>query len=625
MRLSKYLILAAMVLTPVAAHAEEGDQIVVTATRDSRPLSQIGQSITVITEDEIITQQSVAVVDLLAKVPGISFARNGGIGGFSSIFIRGADSEQTAALIDGVKINDPASPGGGFDFGNLLTGNIARIEVVRGSQSVLWGSQAIGGVVNMITKEPSDTLTANARAEYGYRDTAQVVGNVSGKFGPVAGSIGAGYFRTDGISSFSGGTEPDGYRNFGANAKFVITLSDVLSVDLRGWYSDGKNDLDGFPAPFYSFADTNEYSKTKQFVGYSGVNLSLFNGRFRNRFAFAYTDVKRANFDPDSSPDANFTANGENQRFEYQGIADISDRVQAVFGAETESSRLHTAYFGFPSNARTNIDSFYGQLSVTPVTGFTATAGVRHDNHQRFGGETTFAANAVYSPNSGATTLRASYGEGFKAPSLYQLFGDYGNEMLAPETSKSWDAGVTQKLLDGAIELGATWFHRDSKNQIDFVSCFGSTDPICDNRPYGTYDNIRRTRAKGVEVGLALNPTEALHFNANYTWTDAENRDTRLDLARRPRHSINASIDYRWPFGLSTGTTVSHVGSRFDNASNSRKLQGYVLVDLRASIPIMTNVELYGRVENLFDERYATVFNYGTTGRAAYAGVRLRY
>ncbi|MCF8708256.1 TonB-dependent receptor plug domain-containing protein [Rhizorhapis sp. SPR117] len=625
MRLSKYLILAATVLTPVAAHADDGDQIVVTATRDARPLSQIGQSITVVTEDNIIMQQSVAVVDLLAKVPGVSFTRNGGIGGFSSIFIRGADSEQTAALIDGVKINDPASPGGGFDFGNLLTGNIARIEVVRGSQSVLWGSQAIGGVVNMITKEPSDELAANARAEYGYRDTAQLVGNVSGKFGPVAGSIGAGYFRTDGISSFAGGTEQDGYRNFGANAKFTVTLSDALSVDLRGWYSDGKNDLDGFPAPFYSFADTNEYSKTKQFVGYSGVNLSLFGGAFRNRFAFAYTDVKRANYDPDSSSDANFTAKGENERFEYQGIADISDRVQAVFGAETETSRFRTASFGFPSNARTNIDSFYGQLSMTPINGFTATAGVRRDDHQRFGGETTFAANAVYSPNSGTTTIRASYGEGFKAPSLYQLFGDYGNETLTPETSKSWDAGVTQKLLNGAIELAATWFHRNSRNQIDFVSCFGSTDLICDNRPFGTYDNIRRTRAKGIEIDLALNPVEALHIDANYTWMETKNRDTGLDLARRPRHSLNASVDYRWPFGLSTGATVTHAGSRFDNASNSRILQGYVLVDLRASIPVRPNVEFYGRVENLFDERYATVFNYGTSGRAAYAGVRLRY
>jgi vitamin B12 transporter len=199
-------------------------------------------------------------------VPGVTIARNGGIGTTTSVYIRGAESDQTVALIDGVKLNDPSSPGGGFNFGNLLVGNIARIEVLRGSQSVLWGSQAIGGVVSLTTVEPTEELSANARAEYGWRSTRELVGNVSQKIGPVSASLGAGTFRTDGISAFNedrGGAERDGYRNFGAHAKFNVELSDNVSVDLRGWYSNGKSGIDGFPPPSFSFADTREYSRTR--------------------------------------------------------------------------------------------------------------------------------------------------------------------------------------------------------------------------------------------------------------------------------------------------------------------------------------------------------------------------
>lgn len=624
MRFSTYLLLTAAIIAPTPALADDGEAIVVTATRAEKPLSEIGQSISVITQDDIETRQAVAVVDLLRNVPGVTFTRNGGIGSTTNINIRGAESDHTVALIDGVKLNDPSAPGGGFSFADLLTGNIARIEVVRGSQSVLWGSQAIGGVVNMITRDPTEELAVNAHAEYGYRDTVQTVGNLSGKFGPVAASVGAGYFRTDGISTLNedrGGTEKDGYRNFSANGKVVVTLTDAISLDLRGWYSDARNDFDAVFIP----ADSSEYGKTKEFVGYSGLNLALFDGRLRNRFAFAYTNVKRDNFDPEGFLFQTFDAKGENERFEYQGILDLSEGVDATFGAETETSRFATSSYGGPvSRARAQIDSVYGQLSVTPITGFTATGGLRYDDHNTFGGETTFAANAVYSPNDGATTIRASYGEGFKAPSLFQLMSEYGNDGLQPETSKSWDAGITQRLLGGAIEVGATWFHRDTNNLIDFVSCPVQTG-ICENRPFGTYDNVRRARAEGVELSMVLKPVEALDLSANYTWLDTENRDTGLDLARRPRQSVNASIDYRWPFGLQTGATITHVDSSFDNASNSRKLEGYVLVDVRASLPVTEKIELYGRIENLFDERYETIFRYGQPGRAAYAGVRLSY
>ncbi|QOV94717.1 TonB-dependent siderophore receptor [Novosphingobium sp. ES2-1] len=630
MRVLKTALLLSAATLPAVAHAEDAETIIVSANRTQQSTSEVAQSVTVITLDDIATRQSAGVADLLRSVPGITVTSNGGLGTTTSVNIRGAESDQTVALFDGVKLNDPSTPGGGFNFGNLLTGNIERIEVVRGSQSVLWGSQAIGGVVNIVTRAPTEKLALNLASEYGWRDTARVVGNISGKFGPVSANVGAGYLRTDGFSTFNetrGGTERDGYRNIGANAKFNIALSDAVSVDLRGWYSDGKVGIDGFPPPTYSFGDTPEFARTKELIGYAGLNAALFDGRFRNRIAYTLTDTRRRNVDLTGGIEfETFNAKGRNERFEYQGNFDITDAASATFGAETEKASFRTSSYGGPfAIASARINSFYGQLSAKPVAGLTLSAGLRHDDHDTFGGKTTFSTSALFTPNEGNTVLRASYGEGFKTPSLYQLFSDYGNKLLRPESSRSWDAGITQKLLDGRIEVGATWFHRDTRNLINFISCRLPLTGICSGRPNGTYDNVAKARAQGLEFTLALKPVDALRVQANYGYVDAINAMTGLDLARRPRHSVNVSADYDWAFGLKTGATITHVGASFDNAANTRKLDGYALVDLRAAFPVTHNIELYGRIENLFNEQYETSLRYGTPRRAAYAGVRLAF
>lgn len=628
----------ALICASVPGYAQssdnEADDIVVTANRSPQPVGRVGQSITVIDSEELERRQTAAVADVLRTVPGVTVARNGGAGTVASVFIRGAESEQTVALIDGIKLNDPSSPGGGFNFGNLLTGNIERIEVLRGPSSVLWGSQAIGGVINMITRQPTDELSVNLRGEYGYRDTGQLVGNISGKAGPLSASAGAGWFRTDGISAFSearGGTERDGYENFGANGNVNLALSDWLSLDARGWYSEGRVNNDGFAPPTFAFGDVNEESRTREIVGYGGVNAVLFEGRFRNRLGYAYTDTRRRNVSLDGVPSETFNGNGRNERIEYQGSFDIADGWQATGGLERETSRFATVSFGGPQTVgRARIDSVYGQLMATPVAGLTLTGGVRSDDHDRFGGATTFGASGVFTPAGSGTTLRASYAEGFKAPSLFQLQSDFGNQQLQPERSKGWDAGVTQRLLDGQIEASATYFRRNSNDLIIFISCPASQTGICTNRPFGTYDNVAKARAEGVEFALTLRPVEALRVQTSYTYTDATNRSPGnanfgRQLIRRPQHSVTALADYRWAFGLEMGVTVTHVGASFENAGNSNKLESYVLTDLRASFPVTERIDIYGRIENVFDEQYETAFQYGSIGRAGYAGIRLRY
>ena len=429
--------------------ASAGDEIVVTANRDARPVSTVGQAVTVLDTKTIEQRQAVVVSDLLRQTPGVTVVRNGGVGTTTSVNIRGAESDQTVALIDGIKLNDPSSPGGGFNFGNLLIGNIARIEVLRGAQSVLWGSQAIGGVVNLITRQPTEQLAINGRAEGGWHDTGQGVANISGKVGPVSASLGGGYYTTDGISAYAPGTERDGYRNYSANGSVGIAITPEVSIDLRGFYTNGRTDIDGFPAPRFAFGDTPEHGDNEQYIGYGGLNVALFDGRFRNRFGYAHTDTDRRNIDPTGGVDTEtFRGDGRNDRIEYQGTLDLTSAVIATFGAEREVSRFTTSSFGGPeTRGRARLFSVYGQLAVTPIAGLTGTAGVRHDDHNIFGGATMFSGSGVYSPNGGATTVRASYSEGFKAPTLYQLQSEYGNTLLDLERSHGWDAGITQRAL----------------------------------------------------------------------------------------------------------------------------------------------------------------------------------
>ncbi len=615
-----------------AAHAD--DVVVVTATRTERPLSQVGQSLSVIDTAEIAARQSDAVVDLLRTVPGLTITRNGGIGTTTSVYIRGAESDQTVALIDGVKLNDPSSPGGGFNFANLLTANVERIEVLRGSQSTIWGSQAIGGVINIITRRPTEELEAGAQLEYGSQNTREVSGYFSKELGRVATSIGASYFNTEGISAFNedrGGTERDGYENYSAQAKFDVALTDNLSLDIRGWFSKGETDIDGFPPPTFAFGDTREYAETREVIGYTGLKASLLDGRFHNRLAVAYTQTKRDNLDPDSIPAETFDGDGRNKRFEYQGTFDFTDTVYATFGAEREKSTFDTSSFGGPVvSGESRIDSLYAELVAEPFKGFTAIAGLRHDDHDEFGGETTPAVSFAWTPNEGSTRLRASYSQGFKAPTLYQLQSEYGNALLQPETAKGGDLGITQRLGGGKFEVGATYFYRDSHDLINFVSCTTPLTGICTDRPFGTYDNVARARAKGLEAQMTWQPVDAFTFAANYTDIETENRspgDVNFgnQLVRRPSETASALLDYEFSFGLSTGLTYTHAGASFDNASNTRRVPGYEVVDLRLGWEVTDKVTLQARVENLLDEEYETIYRYGTWGRAVYAGVRFNY
>ena len=627
-------VLAAVALLPTTAFAqiesiEEPEDmpcltgtrirtdIVVTGVRGNQYPEEVGQTVTVLNDVEIRRLQSTSVADILATTPGITVSRNGGPGQPTAVRIRGAEDSQTLVLIDGVRVNDPASPGGAFDFGNLLTGNIDRIEVLRGPNSVPWGSQAIGGIVNIVT---APVNSANLRAEYGYRNSKQLVGQAGGSFGIVTASLGGGYFDDDGISSYKNGTERDGYRQYAGNARVGVAFSNTVSLDLRGYYADSKVQFDGFPAPFYSFADTAEFAKTQQLFGYAGLNVALFGGALKNRIAFTLSDTARDSFDPAFGTAPSFIARGRVERFEYQGDTTVSDGIRAVFGVEHETSRFRDEF----NRYSTGVTSGYLQAILKPFDALTLTGGVRVDDHRTYGTQTTVSGNAALRLRSG-TIIRASYGEGFKAPTLYQLFSDYGNDTLKPETAQSYDVGIEQSLIDGTLKVGITAFHRDTTNQIDFFGCFGSTNPRCATRPFGFYDNIARTRAEGVEAFLEIRPTSNLTVAANYSLIDATNRLTGQALLRRPKNSINASLDWTARDWLKLGVSVQTVSDSVDGFGGTKRLDGYTLAVIRTAVPINDHFEFYGRIENLFDVKYETVSGYGTLGRNAHVGVRAKF
>ena len=270
----------------------------------------------------------------------------------------------------------------------------------------------------------------------------------------------------------------------------------------------------------------------------------------------------------------------------------------------------------------------YAQLSIAPATGLTLTGGLRREDHSTFGGSTVGSASLAWTPDGGITILRASWGEGFKAPSLYQLYSEYGNVALRPEEADSWDAGVERQVLD-ALTLSATYFERRSSNLVDFVSCLADpANPLCADGRFGFYENVGRVKASGMELAAALD-LGAFTAGANYTRLDTENVapggfNEGNRLARRPKDTLNATASYAWPFGLITSASLKVVGTSFNDGGNTQVIDGYTLVDLRLAYPVTERIELYARAENLFDEDYETVTDYGTLPRMVYAGLRLK-
>ena len=593
---------------------EDSQTILVTGAKTS--IYQAGQSISVVGPAELLAIQGPDLTRVLERLPGVTFNRNGGLGNFTGLRVRGADAEQLLVLVDGVRMADVASPGGGYDLGNLLTGGIGKIELLRGSNSVVWGSQAIGGVLAVTSPEMNG---ANASAEYGSHNSLDASASGGLVAYNYAFTLNTGYVRTNGISTAASGKEPDGFRQWRIGGRGRLDLASGLSATLTARYADARLDQDGFPPPSYSFADTPEYSTTREASGRAGLAYTA--GSLHLDGGYAISDIRRAYFDTPTSIAPNFATKGRSERLDLTGRADLPAGFNLTFGGDSEWSRYSTS---FDAEKKARLASGHMLLGYGGDR-LNLAAGLRIDDHSRFGSQWTFGANGSFTVADN-WRIRASYGEGFKAPTLFQLFSDFGNGALVPEHSRSYDLGVEKGDRNGGLHIALTAFRRDSRDLIDFVSCFGVSGGICAGRPFGTYNNIARARAEGFEAELGGALTDNLKASATYSYVKASNQANGKDLARRPRHALTLSADWATPLrSLKLGADLRVVSHSFDDAGNFTRLPGHTLVTVRASLPVNDTIELFGRIENLGNERYQTTAGYGTLGRSAYVGARARF
>lgn len=600
---------------------DDGDSIVVTGVRDDAAPDPGGFDR--IETETLESLQNPRVDDALARLPGIAVSRNGAPGGFSAVRIRGADAAQTLVVIDGVRANDAAAPGGGFDFASLGSAGVDSIEVLRGPASVAWGSDAIGGVVAV---QRGMIEGGAARVEVGSLDTARGELRLGGEVGPLTLAMGAGHTRTSGFSSAAAGVEADGMTLDQAHGGGALRLSPALSLHANVAVSALRSDLDGY-LPDFSFGDTDERQELRETQASVRV---VHRSAIRQELSFSSARTRRATFD-DAQSRASFRSSGLSTRLAWRGDGRLTRGLNFFLGVDHDRHRAVTASaFGRDEGVVTS-DAISGQLIAQPLRDTRVHVGLRQEWHDRYGANRVVAAAVEQAV--GPIVLGARYGEGFKAPTLFQLSADpfaYGNPDLRPERSREWELSA-RSAREAALQWSVALFDRRTRDLIDFVACGGASSPaICSSgtRLYGTYDNVARASARGIELGarLPLARRWTLEMNA----THLRSRDASAgqfggkDLPRRPSTTALAALDYR-DASFSAGAELRYVSQSFDDRANQVTLGSHVLGALRLAVPLSRAVALEGRVENLFDARYQTVAGYNSAPRTAAVALRTRW
>lgn len=586
------------------------DVIIVSATRTPTPISQVGASVSVIDAAALQSRQYQFAGDAIADVAGAAIAQNGAFGGQSALRIRGEASGRTLVRIDGVVVNDPSAPGGGFNFANLDVADIEQIEILKGPQSILYGSEAIGGVVDITTKRGAGRPSVNAFAEAGSFKTYRAGAGVSGGGEDADYRINVFGLRTDGISkadAADGNGEADDFESIAVSGAGGVNLADALRLEGNVRYGAANTEFDGFPPPNFSLADSDDRDETEELYAAGRAIVTLFDGNVENVVSLGYSAIERNNFSGDT---LSFFADGERVSAEYLGRFTVNQWLSGVVGAETEETEIDT---GTEAEDIT-VNSVFGLLQLAPIDRLTITGGVRHDDHETFGGATTGRATAALRFDEVGATLRGSWGTGFAAPSLFQLNfvccgGTAPNRDLEPEKSEGWDVSIEKTAFNETLRGRVTYFRQVTENLIDFDFLSGA------------YINVDETVRKGVEFEGAWAPSPQFSVDVSYAYIDAIDRSTDLALLRQPRHAVTGHITWRPVDPLQLSTSVRYNGEERDGGGD---IPSFFTVDLRGAYAVSDSIELYGRVENLFDEEYQDILGYGEPGLSAFGGVRLR-
>ncbi len=609
--------------------ASETEEIVVSATRIETPIDEIGSSVTVITDGEIARNQQRTLPDVLQTVPGLNIVQTGGPGGRTSVFLRGSNSNQTKVIIDGIDVNDP-SQDGAFDFGQVLTSDLSRVEVLRGPLSSLYGSDALGGVINLVTKKGEGPPSFTGSLEGGSFETFNQTASASGSISRFNYSFNVAHFLADStpvtpLDLLPAGRKRinDSYENTTLSTKLGYDFTDDFGIDAVARYTNSdllftSDDFSVFPS--VPAADQSDQGIEQVFTR-GAAHLSLFDGAFKNSAGLAYTYYNTEIQAPDTGfgvlpPNLN---RGDRLKFNWLGTIALAQRYTLLLGVEDQNDRLLES----PISAENANAAGFAELQTEIAHDLFAAASVRYDADERFGGKTTGRIAPAYIVPKIGTKLKASYGTGFKAPSLTQLFVSFpafnffANPDLKPEESEGYDIGFEQPLFDEHVRFGATYFH----NEI--------TNLILPNETFTTLVNIGKATSQGVEAFVSYSLTDRFEVRADYTYTDSTDDTTGLELLRRPKNRASLSANWRPLPRLSLSTTMVYVGSQVDgNRSFSitrLKTDPYFVANLAAEYETGQYVTVFARATNLFDERYQDPTGFQRPGFGFFAGVRVNF
>ncbi|MGE5439706.1 MAG: TonB-dependent receptor plug domain-containing protein [Bacteroidota bacterium] len=607
--------------------------VVVTANRTATPIKETASSVTVIGEDEIKRSQKISLPEILGNVPGLSVVRQGGPGGLSSVFMRGANAEQTLFLIDGVAVNDPSSLSNSYDMSNFPLDNIERVEVLRGPQSTLYGSEAMAGVISIFTKKGSGKPRYSLSLEGGSYDTYKGNASLNGSLGIIDYSLGYSRYDTKGFSSADekyGNSEKDGNLNNSLFSRVGLKLTDNLSLDFMFNYTKAKTGLDQNEMkgddPNFTYNLEESLFKT------SGSLLS-FEGKWKQTLsASVMRHISHAIDDPDgmrplTSSVAYF--NGTRIKLDWQNEIKLYEKNIMVFGFESGFEKANTEYnsaseWGPFSSALSskmlNTSGVYLEQQLNLQDALFMSLGARYDYHEKFGSVVTYRIAPAYFINATATKLKATYATGFKSPSLYYLYDpSFGNPSLKPEKSKGFDVGFEQYLLNNKVTAGLTYFNNTFSDLIGYDNSFKTI-------------NIAKAEAKGWEVFLNTSSIYNFNFGFNYSYTESQDKspeslENGMQLLRRPKNKLGLNAGYEFS-SAKLNLEVLNIGEREDKdftAFTRVPLKSYTLVNLAASYSITPMLRVFGRVDNLLNAKYEEVLFYGTPGRSAYVGLKLNF
>ncbi|MGE0154736.1 MAG: TonB-dependent receptor plug domain-containing protein [Reyranellaceae bacterium] len=603
-------------------------ETVVTATRDEEKTERLANSITVVDRQEIERRQYKTVQDVLSDVPGVAANQSGPFGKTGALFIRGTNANHALVLVDGLRANDPGSANGTFNFAHILTDMVERIEIVRGPLSTLYGSDALGGVVNIITRKGSGKPSVALNLEGGSFQTLTGSAAAQGAIERFNFNVGVAGFRTDGISvtpksqrlpGMQG--EDDPYRNLTLNARLGMEVTDNFEISLFGRYIKTRSEYDNWPVE-----DPNMRENSEQFYGRALGELWLMDGRWKQSFGVGYAHIYRRDRDePDTFNPFPFTLDvkrtGQRLKGDWQNDVQVADFWKLTFGVEGEKEWYDSDVDGLKLDADATTVSGFLQNRFTIMDRLFLTLAARLDHHSDFGAHPTFSAGIAYLHRETGTKLKASVGTAFKAPTLDQLYGKIpafgfsGNSDLDPEKSVGFDIGFEQSLFGGKLQFGSTYFRNWIRDLIDFDATFS------------TLINIDKVRSWGLESFVAVQPVSWLTARLDHTWIRTEDRATGLQLARRPKHKITGAVDITPIERLTLGLSVTWNDERVDFLPDftTGKNPGYTVARFTASYQVTEELQFYGRIENAFDKRYDDPAGYAQPGFAVYAGTRVTF